>query len=81
MTLSFALDKAEPQSPTPVCFLKACQQAGVTGCFAGLSSNVAYLSLVRCGNRSFSVKQLPLDMCASGLPFNNYTGRRQRPYT
>ena len=69
MTLSFALDKAEPQSSTAVCFLKAFQQAGVTGCFAGLSSNVAFLSLVRCANRSFSVKQLPLDICASGSPF------------
>ena len=49
--------KAEPQASTAVCLLEACQQAGAVGCFAGLSTNVACQSLVRCVHKSSAAEQ------------------------
>ena len=74
-------DLAEPQASTAVCLLEACQQAGVVGCFAGPSSNVARQSLVRCANTSSAVKQVTSGHVCFGLPFKtNYDGHRKRSY-
>ena len=62
MTLPFATVLAKPHVSTVAHLLEACQQAGVSGCFAGLSNNMTCQALVKCANRNSAIKQLPVDM-------------------
>ena len=49
--------------------LKARHQANVVGFYAELSSDTPRQSLVHWATNNFVFQQVPVDLCASGLPF------------
>ena len=56
-------------SSTAACLLKACHQANVVGFYAELISNTNRQSFEHCVNSNFVFQQVPVDLCAFGLPF------------
>ena len=56
-------------SSTAACLLKACHQANVVGFYAELSSGAPRQSLVHWATNNFVFQQVPVDLCAFGLPF------------
>ena len=82
MTLPFATVLAKPHVSTAAHLLEACQQAGVIGCFAGLSNNMTCQALVKCANRKFCHQTVTAGHVSVWLALQetNHTGHRQRPY-
>ena len=56
-------------SSTAACLLKACHQANVVGFYAELISNTNRQSFEHCVNSNSVFQQVPMDLCALGLPF------------
>ena len=60
----------QPQtSSTAACLLKACHQANVVGLYAELNSDTPRQSLKRWATNNFVFQQVPVYLCAVGLPF------------
>ena len=53
----------------PLMSSKTCHQANVVGFYAELNSDTNRQPLEHCANNNFVFQQVPVDMCAFGLPF------------
>ena len=65
-----AVWKTQPLTlSTAACLPEACHQANVVGCYAVLNSDMPRQSLERWATNNFVFQQVPVDLCAFGLPF------------
>ena len=60
-------------SSTAACLLKACHQANVVGFYAEHNSDTPQQSLEHWATNNFVFQQVPVDLCAFGLPFKKRT--------